>query len=199
MENLSKKRKEKGDLVFPEIANPFVAANPSLYINMLPSVNKPITFLPHVGVFLCQSKSRTPSIFESFIARVSGIPSTVIFLKPNKANIPIVATNKRIALKKISDNIYYMSLSYGYSEKTDPNSIEQALKSATVLGLPQIEMNDVTVFASAEVIRVVDTGLINGWKLPLYFYLLMKRLFFGIHIIELPPEETIYLTSVAAL
>jgi len=60
-----------------------------------------------------------------------------------------------------------------------------------------IEMNDVTVFASAEVIRVVNPNLL--WKATLYLYLLMKRLFFGIHVIDLPPEETIYLTSVAAL
>jgi len=92
-----------------------------------------------------------------------------------------------------------MSLSFGYTEKTEANAIEQALKSATILGLPQFEMNDVTVFASAEVIRVVDPNIFNGWKVTMYLYLLMKRLFFGIHVIDLPPEETIYLTSVAAL
>jgi len=189
--------KEKKEVPFPMINNPLVAANPSLYINMLPSYNKPITFLPHVGVFLCSSKTRTPSIFESFIARVSGIPATVIFLKPTFANVPIVASNKRIALKKISDNIYFISLSFGYTENIKSNAIETALKSATVLGLPMIEMNDVTVFASAEVIRVVNPNLL--WKATLYLYLLMKRLFFGIHVIDLPPEETIYLTSVAAL
>jgi len=197
MENISSIKQRKDEL--KDIANPLVAANPSLCINMLPSVNKPITFLPHVGVFLCNSKSRTPSIFESFIARVSGIPATVVFLKPTKANIPIVASNKRIALKKVSENIYFLQLSFGYTENVKANAIEEALKSASVLGLPMIDMNDVTVFASAEVIRVVSPSVFNGWKVHLYMYLLMKRLFFGIHVIELPPEETIYLTSVAAL
>jgi len=92
-----------------------------------------------------------------------------------------------------------LQLSFGYTEHTKPNAIEEALKSANVLGLPLIDMNDVTIFASAEVVRVINPNWRNIWKVPTYLYLFMKRLFFGIHLVELPPEETIFLTSVAAL
>jgi len=168
-----------------------------LYINMQPSVNKLINFLPHVGVFLCTSKTRTPSIFEDFITRVSGIPATVIFLKPTKTSIPVVATNKTLEVKKISDNIFLVSLYFGYTEHMTEDTIENVLKRTSSLGIPDIDINDVTIYASAEMVRIIHPNWL--WDVVLYMYALMKRLFFGIYVIELPPKETIYLTSVATL
>jgi len=164
---------------------------------MLPSVNKQITHLPLVAVFLCTSKTKTPPVFEDFITRISGIPSTVIFLRPSKANIPIVATNDQLKVKLISENFYFLSLSYGYSQQMKPDAIERAIQSSFQYGIPETKIQDVTIFASAEIINVVNPNIL--WKLALYFYALMKRLFFGVYIVELPPRETVYLTSVAML
>jgi len=167
-----------------------------MFIHMQ-NTDKQITVVPQAGVFLCSSKTKTPLIFEDLIVRFAGIPDTVIFLKPSKASIARVEAIDRIKVKVISDKIFVVSYSFGYAEHTEADTIERILKNGIPLGLPAIADGGFTVFASAEVVKIVNPNWL--WKGVLYLYSLMKRVFFGLYVIELPPKETIYVTSVASL
>jgi len=178
------------------VKNPRVLRKSAVYVHMQ-STDKQITVLPQAGVFLCTSKTKTPLIFEELIARFSGIPATVIFFKPSKSNVARVDQVDRIKVKKISENIFFVAFSFGYSEFMKEDTIERVLKSGVSLGLPVIPVDGFTVFASAEIVKISNPNWL--WKVVLYLYSLMKRVFFGLYVIDLPPKETIYVTSVASL
>jgi len=188
-------RKTKGGEA-KAIHNPLITGNSAMFFHMQ-NKDKQITVLPQAGVFLCSSKTKTPLIFEDLIVRFSGIPATVIFLKPSKASVARVEPIDRIKVKVISDNIFFVSFSFGYAEYMEADTIERILKNGIPLGLPAIAVDGFTIFASAEVVKIVNPNWL--WKGVLYLYSLMKRVFFGLYVIDLPPKETIYVTSVASL
>jgi len=179
------------------INNPLANRKDSVYVHMPSNNDKKITVLPQAGIFLCTSKTKTPLIFEELITRFSGIPATVIFFRPTKANVARVEPSNRIKVKKIGENIYFVAYSFGYSEYMKEETIRNVLKNGVADGLPSIPLDGFTVFASAEIVKISNPNWL--WKIALYFYSIMKRVFFGLYVIELPPNETIYVTSVVTL
>jgi len=159
--------------------------------------DKQISYLPQTGIFLCDSKTRTPVIFENFINRFSGIPSTVIFLKPVKSHVPRIDPTERIKVKKLQIIFFFVSVSFGYFEHMGVDTIDRILKNGPAHGLPAISLEDTTILASAELINVINSNWL--WKPVLYLYSLMKRVFFGLYVIDLPPTETVYLASLVTM
>jgi K+ transporter len=155
-----------------------------------------ITTLPRVGVFLAYSKIRTPLVFEVFLDRISGIPQIVMFLKINKANIPFVKDEDRVRVRKFFDDFYFVDVSFGYAEHTKHSTLTDILAKHQE-GLPDIRIKDVTLFVPADTIEVVNTNIF--WNILLTFYATMKSVFFGAHRVKFPPEQTIYIATVASL
>jgi len=154
-----------------------------------------ITTLPRIGVFLAYSKIKTPLAFEIFLDRVSGVPQTVIFLKINKANIPNVNKEDRTRVRTCFESVYFVNVSFGYAEHTEPNTIIDILTKAE--GLPKMNPEDITLFVPADTIRVGRNNIL--WKVLLYLYSALKSIFFGSHRLKLPPHNTIYIATVAEL
>jgi len=153
-----------------------------------------ITTLPRIGVFLAYSKIKTPLAFEIFLDRVSGVPQTVLFLKVNKANIPYVKEG-RVRVRTCFDSVYFVNVSFGYAEHTEPDTILDILTKAE--GLPEMKPEDITLFVPADTIRVGRNNIL--WKVLLYLYSALKSIFFGVHRMKLPPHNTIYIATVAEL
>jgi len=166
--------------------------------NLAVGVPQKVGVLPHVGVFLCYSKKKTPLTFEVFLNRTSGLPSTVIFLHLKRRHVPVVTESDRVKISVIDPNkIYYISVSFGYAEHVGTMVIPAILMNASHLGLPQIELEKITLFVPADSVQVVNKKIY--WKVVLNLYTLMKNLFFGQHRIPFPTDYTVYLATVASL
>uniref|UniRef100_A0A6B2KYH3 Potassium transporter n=1 Tax=Arcella intermedia TaxID=1963864 RepID=A0A6B2KYH3_9EUKA len=149
-----------------------------------------ITTLPFVGVFLTDSSVKTPESFELFLDRICGLPKTVIFLKLTKPNIPFVTEEDRVQVKQLFDSVYFVTLSFGYAEVTQPNTIIDILTSKPQ-GLPQYQPNEIAIFIPADKVKVVNTNYF--WKAIFWVYAKMKSLFFGVQKVKFPAKHSVYL------
>jgi len=155
-----------------------------------------IAALPRVGVFLAYSKTKTPLAFEMFLNRVCGVPQTVIFLRMTKVSIPYVLEKDRVRVQKCFSSFYFISISFGFAEHTTFTTITDILTSQPE-GLPSFTVADMTLFVPADTIAVIQIN--PFWKVLLSVYAGMKSVYFGEQKFKLPPDNTIYIATVATL
>jgi len=164
----------------------------------IPHPKKQVGVLPHVGVFLTYGKRKTPLTFEVFFSRTSGLPSTLIFLHVKRMHVPVVPDTDRFKLTTIVENkIFYLAVKFGYSEHVGSMVIPSIVMSGAALGLPPIELEQMTLFVPADSIEVVNKNIFL--RIVLYIYQAMKNLFFGSHRTSFPSQYTVYIASVASL
>jgi len=155
-------------------------------IQTLPSI-------PRIGVFLTTNLRKTPHCFEEAMIHIGAITDKVIFLKIERVAKPYVL-NSHVAVKSVDSNIACVSFSYGWMEHVGEEFFRRDLSIA--LNQLHFDDTDITIFASAEIIQVVNKNPL--WMVLLTIYSYMKQIFYGTKNIQLP-SSTIYVTSIVLL
>jgi len=161
-----------------------------------------VSVTPCVGCFLTHNRRSTPDVFENCIRLLHSIPRMIIFLRIQYARIPFVKKEKRLLIK-LYGNIYYISATFGYSERKSKSIYEDILllaKQLYKIPIPNNE-NEITFFLSNQTIVISPKGFyswINRW--PLYIYSIQKSLINteSIHL-KINPKNTIQFGIIAQI
>lgn len=141
--------------------------------------------VPGTAVFFSRADSAVPLVLIQHVEQLKAVQKTVISLTVRFEEIPRVPLSRRAAVECLADDVWHVTISFGFVEKPD---VIRALACARDQGCP-LDLDDAVYLAALDHVVPAERGpRLPGWRRRLFGFM-YRNAVRAPDRFELPPDK----------